>query len=66
MSMTPEQAKTASMIAALCARGYNEHIRLHGPDDSKASDVHPGRENLGFVVQRDGEEYTVLVRAVRS
>ena len=39
-------------IAALMARGYNEHLRLHGPDGDGAT-----ANGTAVVVERDGEEY---------
>jgi hypothetical protein len=56
---TTEQTET---VAALCARGYNEHIRLHGPDDSYAGEPVPTRDGMGFVVVRDGQEFLVYVK----
>ena len=38
-------------IAALMARGYNEHLRLHGPDGDGAT-----ANGTAVVVERDGEE----------
>ncbi len=48
-------------IAALMARGYNEHIRLHGPDGSTAD-----ANGTALVVERDGKEYAARIIPLKS
>ena len=43
-------------IAAVMARGYNEHIRLYGPDGSAAT-----ANGTALVVNRGGNEYAARV-----
>lgn len=64
----PTTTQTARDTAALLVRGYNEHIRAHGPDDSYAAGrshrdivVMPDPASYGFIVNRDGREVAVLV-----
>jgi hypothetical protein len=51
----------AGVIAALCARGYNEHIRIHGPDADHADATFETMAGSGFIVTCDGRRYVVLV-----
>lgn len=51
-----EREPETQVIAGLLARGYSEHVTLHGPDDSSADYV--GRI---VTIKRGGIEYTATV-----
>jgi hypothetical protein len=53
----PEVTADAEVIARVCASGYNEHVRLNGPDGDKATGTAGGT----FTVMRNGRAYTVTV-----
>jgi hypothetical protein len=56
----PEATAGAQVIARVCVNGYNEHVRLHGPDGDKA--VESGTEDQArFTVEREGHLYDVTV-----
>jgi hypothetical protein len=49
------------IVARLLARGYNEHIRAHGPDDSFAYEVVESGDGHGLVIMRGGAAFSVQV-----
>jgi hypothetical protein len=49
------------IVAALMARGYNRHIKDHGPDSSYAGEVHESRDGHAVKVERDGSQFAVHV-----
>jgi hypothetical protein len=59
--------QSARDTAGILAKGYNEHIRLHGPDGSTAAGGDQLRDivvmdgGYGFIVRRDGYEMAVMV-----
>jgi hypothetical protein len=56
----PEATAEAQVIARICTNGYNEHVRLHGPDGDKA--VESGTDDQArFTVEREGHLYDVTV-----
>jgi hypothetical protein len=52
-------------IARLLARGFNEHIRLHGPDGDHAEAAEAGGGH-SLVVTRDGAQYAVRVEPLQA
>lgn len=58
--MTDIKAETQT-IAALMARGYNRHIKEHGPDGSYAGEVIESGDGHGVVVERSGSQFAVRV-----
>jgi hypothetical protein len=53
----PQAVAEAEVIARICASGYNEHVRLHGPDGDRAGTPAGG----SFTIVRGGRAYTVTV-----
>jgi hypothetical protein len=56
----PEATEAAEVIARVCLNGYNEHVRLHGPDGDKAVGSGTG-DRATFTVEREGRLYDVTV-----
>ena len=54
------------IVARIMARGFNEHIRLHGPDSSAAGEVTQTSDGHGLLVVRDGAEYAVRVTRAQA
>jgi len=53
-------------IARLLARGFNEHIRLHGPDGDHAGEAAETGGGHSLVVTRDGAQYAVRVEPLQA
>jgi hypothetical protein len=51
-------------ITRILARGFNEHIRLHGPDGDSAGETVETARGHALAVYRHGVEY--LIRVERS
>lgn len=49
------------IVAALLARGYNRHIKDHGPDGSYASETMESGDGHAVMVERDGSQFAVRV-----
>jgi hypothetical protein len=62
MSTYPE----TETVARILARGYNQHIRLHGPDSSAAGEAIEMADGHGLLVVRDGAEYAVRVTQAQA
>lgn len=54
------------MTARLLARGFNDHIRLHGPDGDYAGEAVETGDGHGMVVVRVGVHYGVRVERVQA
>ena len=52
-------------IARILARGFNEHIRLHGPDGDYAGEAVETGDGHGIVVTRQGAAYGVRVERLQ-
>jgi hypothetical protein len=53
-------------VARLLVRGYNRHIKDHGPDSSHAGEVAETAGGHGFTVSRDGAHFTVRVERAKD
>jgi len=53
-------------VARILARGYNQHIRDHGPDSSAAGEATETADGHGLLVVRDGAEYAVRVTRAQA
>lgn len=53
-------------VARLLARGYNRHIKEHGPDGSYAGDATETAGGHGLIVSRGGAEFAVRVERAQA
>ena len=53
--------KEALTVARVLARGYGEHIRLHGPDADGVEGDFETMTGAGLIVRRGGQRYVVTV-----
>lgn len=63
--MTTEHPETET-VARLLARGYNRHIKDHGPDGDYAGEVTETSDGHGLIVSRDGAEFAVRVERAQA
>lgn len=62
--MTGERAET-EVTAGLLARGFNRHIKDHGPDGDFAGEPMESGDGHGLLVRRGGVAYSVRVEYTR-